>query len=98
MYVMCMAKVNTNISLDPHLKEEAQLLFSELGLDLSGAISLFLSQAVREQAIPFKITKDVPNRTTRKAMKEIEKIEKNPEKYKSFSSPEELFKDLDNEI
>ncbi len=48
-------KVNTNISLDPELKKEAVELFQSFGLDLSTAISLFLSQSVREGKIPFEI-------------------------------------------
>ena len=50
-----MAKVSTNISLDPNLKENAVKLFSNFGLDLSTAITLFLQQSVREQKIPFEI-------------------------------------------
>ena len=50
-----MAKVSTNISLDPELKEKAIKLFSNFGLDLSTAITLFLSQSVREEKIPFEI-------------------------------------------
>lgn len=60
-------KVNTNISLDSELKKKAVTLFKDFGLDLSTAISLFLSQAVREQRIPFEITRDIPNKTTLEA-------------------------------
>ena len=48
-------KVNTNISLDPELKKQAVELFQSFGLGLSTAISLFLSQSVREGKIPFEI-------------------------------------------
>jgi DNA-damage-inducible protein J len=37
-----MAKVSTNISLDPALKKSAQELFSDLGMDLTTAVTLFL--------------------------------------------------------
>ena len=43
------------IQLDPELERKARELFSRLGLSLNTAINLFLGQAVREQAIPFKI-------------------------------------------
>lgn len=89
-----MAKVNTNITLDPQLKSSAQSLFSKLGLDLSTAISLFLSQAVREQAIPFQIKIEVPNKETLAAINETEEMERHPEKYKSFRTVDELMKDL----
>ena len=57
-------KTNTNISLDPELKKEAVLLFKEFGLDLSTTITLFLSQSIREQKIPFEIKREIPNKVT----------------------------------
>lgn len=50
-------KVSTNITLDPDLKKEAIELFSDLGMDLSTAVTLFLKQAVLTQGIPFSITR-----------------------------------------
>ena len=92
-----MAKVNTNISLDPVLKKRAVNLFNRLGLDLSTAISLFLSQSVREGKIPFEI-KLVPNEETLKAFKEVEYMELHPEESKRYSSVDELMEDLETEI
>ena len=39
-----MAKVSTNISLDADLKRSSQELFSDLGMDLSTAVTIFLKQ------------------------------------------------------
>ena len=50
-------KVSTNITLDPKLKKEAVELFSELGMDLSTAVAIFLRQSVLVQGIPFVITR-----------------------------------------
>lgn len=50
-----MGNVSTNIKIDSELKKQAQELFNEMGLTLTSAVNLFLSQAVREKAIPFKI-------------------------------------------
>lgn len=47
-----MAGQSTNIKIDPELKQQAQKLFSELGMDMTTAVNIFLRQAVREQAIP----------------------------------------------
>ncbi len=55
-----MATKNMTIRLDEKLKEEAEALFDELGLTVSGAITVFLKQAVREQRIPFEICKESP--------------------------------------
>lgn len=50
-----MAGQSTNIKIEPELKQKAQKLFSELGMDMTTAVNIFLRQAVREQAIPFRI-------------------------------------------
>ncbi len=54
-----MAGQSTNIKIDPELKKEAQKLFSELGMDMTTAVNIFLRQAVREQAIPFRVGEPV---------------------------------------
>ena len=50
-----MALVSTSIKVDSALKQESQELFESFGLSLSAAVNLFLRQAVREQAIPFRV-------------------------------------------
>lgn len=87
-----MAKVNTNISVDQDLKKQAVELFNEFGLDFSTAISLFLSQAVREQRIPFEIRKEVPNQTTIDALNEMDQMKKNKKKYRRYKSADEIIK------
>ena len=51
-------KVSTNITLDPNLKKEAIELFSDLGLDLTTAITLFLKQSIINQGLPFSINRN----------------------------------------
>ena len=89
-----MAKVSTNINLDPELKKAAQELFSDFGMDLTTAVTLFLKQSVREQAIPFAIKRNVPNAETIAAMDEFYEIKEHPEKYKRYSS----FKEAMDEV
>lgn len=54
-----MATTNINIRTDSELKAKAQAVLSELGLDMSTAINVFLKQVVYKNAIPFEITKPV---------------------------------------
>lgn len=89
-----MARVSTNITLDPELKKSAQALFSELGMDFSTAVTIFLKQAVREQGIPFAVTRDVPNAETAAALNEYREMKAHPEKYKRYAS----FEDVLNEV
>lgn len=49
-----MAQVN--IRIDDSLKEQGERLFTELGMSFSTAVSVFISQAVREGGMPFAIT------------------------------------------
>ena len=81
-----MAKVSTNISLDSDLKKASQELYSDLGLDLSTAITIFLKQSLRVQGLPFAVTREAPNAETMAAMNEYYEMKAHPEKYKRYSS------------
>lgn len=92
-----MSKVSTNISIDSDVKARAQELFADLGIDLSTAVNIFLRQAVRENAIPFVIQREVPNADTISAMNEEEEIKRNPDKYPRYSSFSEALKAVEND-
>lgn len=53
-----MAGSNTNISIrmDSDLKAQAEVLFAELGMNLSTAFNIFVRQSLREGRIPFDIS------------------------------------------
>ncbi len=53
-----MASVNVTIRMEENDKKEAEKLLSELGLTMNAAFNMFAKQAIREQAIPFKISKN----------------------------------------
>lgn len=84
---------NINIRVDNTLKKEASELFNDLGLNLSTAINIFLTQCVKEQAIPFEIKQPKPTRRLKKALKEAEKIINDPNR-KTYNNVNELFEDL----
>ena len=58
------------IRINSGVKERAQALFSDLGLDMSTAVNIFLRQAVREERIPFTISRDEPSRETYKVIED----------------------------
>ena len=70
-----MKNVNVTLRVDEDLKKQADILFSELGLTLTTAFNIFLRQSVREQQIPFQVTKNIPNAVTLAAMDASEKGE-----------------------
>lgn len=87
-----MAVISTNIKIDQTLKKESQELFESLGLNLSTAVNMFLRQAVREQAIPFRIGTPIPNIETLKA---VEDARNGIGLSRGFTSVAELMEDLD---
>ncbi len=93
-----MAKVSTNISIDAETKAKAQVMLADLGMDLSTAVNIFLKQMLREGGIPFSITRDVPNKVTRDAMKELQDVCRFPEKYKRYSDVESMMEDVLGEV
>ena len=52
-----MATSPTQIRIDSDLKQEATALFKDLGIDLSGAVNMFLRQCVMRGGIPFAVEK-----------------------------------------
>lgn len=93
-----MAKTTTTITIDSNIKAQAQELLADFGLDLSTAINIFLRQTVRENAIPFTISREVPNSDTIAAMKEVEEMKKHPELYKSYDDVNKMMEDILGEI
>ena len=51
-------QINVNIRIDKDIKEQADKLFNELGLNFTTAINAFVKQSLRERAIPFYIRAD----------------------------------------
>lgn len=49
---------NLNIRVDDTLKKQAEAIFSELGINLSVATTMFLKQVVRYNGIPFELRVD----------------------------------------
>ena len=86
-----MAQVN--IRLDDDIKEKADILFSELGLNMTTAFNIFLRQSIREGSIPFTITVNTPNSTTIAAMLEAERIAGDPT-VKRYTDVEEALREL----
>ena len=61
-------KQTTSIKLDQSIKEEAQKVFSELGLTLGEAVNLFLNQVRLHKGLPFEVK--VPNAETIQAIED----------------------------
>ena len=82
-----MSMISTNIRIDEQLKKEATELFNDLGMNFSQAITIFLKQSVREQAIPFKIEKNKYSTISNEELDDISfgLISENQEAYKELA-------------
>ncbi len=90
-----MAGTTTNISIrmDSELKAQADALFGELGMNLSTAFNIFVRQSLREGRIPFDISLAQPNKETAAALRESERIARDPN-VKRYSDVEEALREL----
>lgn len=50
-----MASTRISVSIDEDVKQNAQKLFGEMGLDMTTAIDLFLRTAIIEKRLPFEV-------------------------------------------
>lgn len=82
---------NLNIRIDEDLKRQADAIFSELGLNMSTAINMFLRYSVRYGGIPFELRVEKPNAETLAA---IDDVNNNRNMSKTFTSVDDLMEDL----
>ena len=90
-----MATVNMSIRMDTELKKQADAMLSDMGLNMTTAMNMFLRQGVRQGKIPFEIATDIPNSETLAAMKEVDDMINGKIPAKKYTSTDELFKDLE---
>lgn len=84
---------NISIRMDKELKTQAEELFGELGMNLTTAFNIFVRQSLREGGLPFEVSLNSPNKASIAAMREAEKIAKDPMS-KAYTDFDELFADL----
>ena len=83
---------NFTVRLDTKVKADAEKLFNDLGMTLSGAFNIFLHQALLVQGLPFPVRKEHPNRKTLAAMREAIALANDPDA-KTYASVGEMMQD-----
>ena len=89
-----MATTNLNIRTDKEMKERAEAIFFELGLNMTTAINIFLRTTIRENGIPFAFKLYIPNPITASAIEEGRKIAYD-DTVKKYSNIDDLRKALE---
>lgn len=84
-----MATTNLNIRTDKEIKEQAEQIFSDLGLNMTTAVNMFLRAVIRENGIPFDLKLEVPDEVTAAAIEEGRRIASDPD-VKGYTDMNEL--------
>lgn len=92
-----MASTNLNIRTDKAVKDQAEAIFNELGLNMTTAVNMFLKTVIRQNGITLDLRLDVPNETTAAAIEEGRKLMNDPSAPR-YSSMDELKRLLKYEI
>ena len=53
-----MTTSNVSIRMDKNLKQQAEIIFSEMGMNMTTAVTIFAKTVVRQGKIPFEISVD----------------------------------------
>ncbi|HGR9202787.1 TPA: type II toxin-antitoxin system RelB/DinJ family antitoxin [Streptococcus pneumoniae] len=85
-----MSKMSMSIRLDSEVKEQAQQVFSNLGMDMTTAINIFLRQAIQYQGLSFDVRLD----ENRKLLQVLTDLDQNRNMSQSFESVSDLMEDL----
>jgi len=89
-----MPQTTVNIRIDEDLKRQAEMLFSEFGMNMTTAITIFIKAALRNGKIPFEIStnmEDFYNKYNQLILKKsIEQREKGEVVVKTFAELEQM--------
>ena len=80
------------IRIDPEVKADVELIYSQYGMSVTDAINVFLYTSRNIGGLPFDLRPTTFNAETLEAMKEGDQIIKSGKS--RFESAEEMFEDL----
>jgi DNA-damage-inducible protein J len=89
--------VKIQVRMDRSLKDEAEAVFEEMGLDTTTAVRIFFTKVVKTRSMPFRL-KAEPDFTSDQEEQILDAWEesKNPANLSGpFASPAKLFQHLD---
>ena len=88
---------NVSIRMDKDLKDQAEHLFNDLGMNMSVALNIFVRQAVRQGRIPFEITTHTDNFYSKENMQRIHKSIQSFKDGKTITKTMEELEGMENE-
>lgn len=86
-----MPTININIRMDSKLKKDFEEFCQDVGMSMSTAFTLFAKRTVRDNQIPFEISREIPNKETRAT---LEDVENGRNLSRPYTNLDELMEDL----
>lgn len=90
-----MSTIPTQIRIDADIKKQANQLFNELGMDMSGAVNIFLCQCVLRGGLPFAVEVPQYSKKVLDAMSEAKRISRDPD-VAGYTNMDDLKKALED--
>lgn len=90
-----MATIPTQIRIDEQLKKQSVELFDNLGLDMSGAVTMFLKQCVLRNGLPFAVEMPRYSQEVLEAMAEAKALSRDTST-KRYPSFRDALEDIDD--
>ena len=88
------ADSSLTIRVNKEVKAQAQQLFSELGLDMSTAINVFLRMAINRRGLPFDVAVEETNEETKEAIREVAAMKADPLLGKTYDDVDQMMEEL----
>ena len=87
--MVAIVTVPTQIRIDSKVKEQANVLFADLGLDMSSAVNIFLRQCILHGGLPFNVELPRFSDEVLSAIAEARSISRDPD-VKGYDNLEDL--------
>ena len=92
-----MKTATLNIRVDPSVKEEAERVYAQFGMNLSDAVNVFLHKSIMEGGLPFELRPPRFNAETEAAMREAREIAAGRVAASRYASASQALADVDDE-
>lgn len=89
-------KTDTSLTIRTNkaVKQKAQELFNDLGMDMTTAINVFLRQAIYYGGLPFEVRREEPNVDTLAAIYEVQQMKEDPALGKTYTDVDAMMGEL----
>ena len=92
-----MKTATLNMRVDPRVKEEAERVYAQFGMNLTDAVNVFLHKSIMEGGLPFDLRQPRYNAETELAMHEAREIATGRVVATRYASAAQAFADVADE-